>query len=385
MNCPDCQKRLDDYVDDTLSIAEARQVHAHLAGCPACRARLDALQALRARTAALPRELPPSRELWTEIQLEIGRIGARARAADETAAPADSEGAPTDSRVAALPASVASTLRLARFLTPLAIAAGVTFLLTLAERTLASGPGWSVAAVSGTPRLNSKAVEREARFRLGQVLETDAAARAKVAVGTIGEVTVDSNSRLRLVGMSATNHRLNLQQGSMHAMIWAPPRLFFVDTPSATAVDLGCEYTLTVDANGDGELHVLTGYVALEHGTREAIVPRGLKCLTRRRDGPGTPFAANASAELRAALTRFDFDRAAGATALPEILARAQTDDAVTLWHLLARTTDQARADVYDTLARLVAPPPGVTRAGILAGDTAMRRAWGTELGIGAF
>ena len=37
----------------------------------------------------------------------------------------------------------------------------------------------------------------------------------------------------------------------MSARIWAPPRLFYVNTPSAVAEDLGCAYTLEVDDLGE--------------------------------------------------------------------------------------------------------------------------------------
>jgi hypothetical protein len=84
-------------------------------------------------------------------------------------------------------------------------------------------------------------------------------------------------------------------------------------------------------------------------------------------------------------LLRFDFDPGAAATALPQILALARPADAVTLWHLLARTAGAQRETVYDTLARLEPPPAGVTRAGILAGDRAMRLRWAEVLGLGSF
>ena len=94
-------------------------------------------------------------------------------------------------------------------------------------------------------------------------------------------MNVEPNSRLRLAGVGATDHRLELARGTMNAFIWAPPRLFFVDTPSATAVDLGCAYTLTVDDLGNGELHVMTGYVALADGSRK-------KCPFWDGSGAGT-------------------------------------------------------------------------------------------------
>src|SRR5262249_5894275 len=159
----------------------------------------------------------------------------------------------------------------------------------------------------------------------------------------IGEVTVDPNSRLRLAAMADADQRLELARGSMSAFIWAPPRLFFVDTPSATAIDLGCAYTLAVDDKGDGELRVTLGQVALEHDGRESIVRNGMMCLTRRDRGPGTPFAVDAPDALRSALARFDFDRANAGGALDKILSLARKDDAITLWHLLSQTEDDSR------------------------------------------
>ena len=168
----------------------------------------------------------------------------------------------------------------------------------------------------------------------------------------------------------------------MSATIYAPPRLFFVDTPSATAVDLGCAYTLNVDDEGNGELRVTAGSVALEHGRRQSIIRYGMMCLTRRGAGPGTPFAVDAPEPLRTALTRFDFEPAAASSALGVVLSLARAEDAVTLWHLLDRSTDAEQREVYTLLAKLAPPPAGVTRDGILAGDVAMRRIWGTELGL---
>jgi hypothetical protein len=369
MNCSDCTRCLDDYVDGELAPAAALAVETHVGGCANCRAQLDALRTLLARTRELPRDIAPDSDLWRNLRAQIAaRRGSLFARADITWADADQS-----------PATL-------RWLAPLAIAATVALLASVAERNLASREaGWSVAAVAGAPRIGAQPVREDARFRVGQWLETDADSRAKVAVGNIGEVNLEPNSRLRLVGVAATDHRLELARGTLSAFIWAPPRLFFVDTPSATAVDLGCAYTLKVDDQGNGELHVSTGYVALEEGERESIIRSGMMCLTRRGQGPGTPFAVDAPEPLRAALNRFDFERGAAASALTQVLAHARPDDAVTLWHLLARTDSPQRGAVFDALAKLSPPPLGVTREGILAGSAKMRRAWAEELGLQRF
>lgn len=304
---------------------------------------------LRNQLDSLPREIPPARDLWPEVQARLD-----------------------SNSVAVRP--------FRRWRLPLAIAAALALAATLHWlRPIPTGVSWAVAPLAGTPRVNHTVFTGPARLHEGAWLETDGSSRARVTVGVIGEVNVGPNSRLRLVKASATDHRLELARGTMSALIWAPPRLFFVETPSATAVDLGCAYTLTVGDDGAGVLVVTAGYVALEHRGREAIIPAGLMCLTRPGAGPGTPFTADASMEFRQALAQFDTGNTGS---LAQVVTAAGANDAITLWHLLARAPVAARGAVFDKLVSFQPAPTGVTREGILAGDTAMRASWGQELGL---
>ena len=131
-----------------------------------------------------------------------------------------------------------------------------------------------------------------------------------------------------------------MARGVVHALIWAPPGQFVIDTPSSRAVDLGCAYTLEVRPDGSGLIEVTGGWVAFEHGGRESFVPAGARCATRPGVGPGTPYLTDAPPALVAALTVLDTGTAseqAQAAALSHVLSDARPDDAVTLWHLLAR------------------------------------------------
>jgi ferric-dicitrate binding protein FerR (iron transport regulator) len=243
-------------------------------------------------------------------------------------------------------------------------------------------PTVRVASLAGAPRIGSTSIAASGRLRTGQDLVTDAASRARIDMGLIGEVEVEPLSRVGLVEASPTEHRLTLRVGTLHARIWAPPRLFFVDTPSATAVDLGCAYTLTVDAAGASRLNVTTGWVAFEFEGRESFVPEGAMCLTRPGIGPGTPYRTDAPAALREALDRLDFQE--DPSALDSVLTTSGKNDTLTLWHLLGRTLPEQRGLVYDRLAALLPPPAGVTREGIVSGDRAMRDRWWDELGLGS-
>lgn len=238
-----------------------------------------------------------------------------------------------------------------------------------------SGATWEVARLEGSPTVGANRIEANARLAVGEWLETDASSRAQINVADIGQVDVGPNSRVRLVETGATEHRLALTRGRLHATISAPPRLFIVETPSAVAVDLGCAYTLEVDKAGRSILHVTAGWVALELKGRESVVPAGAVCVTRPGMGPGTPYFDDASDKFRDALARLDFQNG-GAKALEIVLAEAREYDTLTLWHLLSRVHGAERGRVYDRMAELITPPAGVTREGVMRLDKGMLDLW---------
>lgn len=246
--------------------------------------------------------------------------------------------------------------------------------------------GWQVRRLAGAPKIGDAPVGETAQLAVGQWLETDDASRATVFVGTSGKVEIDSDTRIRLVETRPSHHRLALAQGTIHAMIWAPPGQFVVDIPSAMAVDLGCAYTLHVDDKGAGLLRVTFGWVGFEFKGRESFIPAGAVCATQPGVGPGTPYFADASAGLRDALAKLDFEQSSAServASLKVILAESRKRDAFTLWHLLSRVGPAEREPVYRRLAALVFPPHGVTREGALQGDRRMLNLWWDELGLG--
>lgn len=239
-----------------------------------------------------------------------------------------------------------------------------------------SPSSWEVETIAGAPTVAGGGAEKLA---VGQMLETDARSRARIAVADIGTVDVSPNSRVRLAGTGTNEHRLALERGHLHAKIFAPPRLFVVDTPSAKAVDLGCEYTLEVDDHGNSVLKVTGGWVALERGGRESIVPAGMMCKTRKGIGLGTPFSPDATENFKKALDNFDFSGGRG-TSVQILIREAEFYDMFTLWHLLSRVGKQDRGLVFDTLAGFVTPPAGVTRDGVIALNKQMLEAWKAEV-----
>ena len=268
----------------------------------------------------------------------------------------------------------------------LSVAAAVVLVAAAAWFVLAGRRGgWDVRSIAGLPIVEGAAIASEGRLRIGEWLVTDGASRARIAVGRIGEVDVDPNSRVQLVESRGREHRLALQRGTIHARIWAPPRFFFVNTPSATAIDLGCAYTLQVDDSGGGLVRVTDGWVGFERDGRESYIPKGAVCATRPGIGPGTPYYEDAPSGYGESLALLDFGRKddpGREAALDLLLSRARKRDGLTLWHLLVRGSADGRARVYDRLAALSPPPPGVTREAVLRGDRAALDRWWHALGV---
>jgi len=268
---------------------------------------------LREAAGRLPKSIEPPRDLWPGIEARLGRRWRR------------------------------------WYWAPLAAAAALVAVLVARP-----GDGWSLTWLAGSG---------PGTLRVGQWVETDDSSRAVIAVGRIGHVEVRPRTRIQLVTARADDHRLALAHGAIEAKVDTVPRIFFVETPVGTAIDLGCAYTLEMDSLGNGLLHVTAGMVEFQGTGGEARVPMGAIVLTRAGAGPGIPYVEDASDALKRALAASD---------VRGTLAAARPDDAISLWHLLQRVDSAQRAVVYDRLAALVPPPPGVQRAAALALDRAV-------------
>jgi hypothetical protein len=282
-----------------------------------------------------------------------------------------------------------------RYTVPLALAAAIMLLVGgtwvalrhPAGRSLSPGPGsgrWTVERLEGTPTINARPVGGEARVGADAWLETDGASSARLVASDVGRVEIGPGTRVRLISARPGEHRLALAHGILHALIWASPGQFYVETPSATAIDLGCAYTLEVDASGTGVLRVTSGWVGFERHDIESLVPAGALCTTRPERGPGTPHFEDVAPRFGDAISAIDSGTPdAQRRALDVVLAAARPRDALTLWHLLTRLDRRSAERVYDRLATLAPPPSSVHRAGVLAGDRAALDAWWDTFGLG--
>jgi FecR protein/Putative zinc-finger len=368
-------KKISAYIHGELDVEESRRVAGHLRECDRCRREHDEIK-LGAHLAGSLTKLSAPAEMWGEIEALLDaqtRKTARHERDRRFALTMDWRYVAAASAVVILIA-VVSIILLRRTDKNSEEVAGRP-----ATDAPAQCEAWEVESLVGKIKIDDSIVSGLGCFRVGELLETDNGSRAKIKVAEIGHVELEPNSRVRLIETSDAEHRLALDRGTMHATIHAPPRLFFVNTPSAEAIDLGCAYTLEVDDDGRGFLHVTSGWVALVRDGRESFVPVGAMCETRPGVGPGTPFFDDASDEFRQALARFDFE-SGGRDALKVVLRLARDRDTFTLWQLLQRVDEPTRQKVLDRMIALVGLPEGITREGTMRLDPNMLELWKEEM-----
>ncbi len=258
----------------------------------------------------------------------------------------------------------------------LAIAAAVLVVLGLGVVWASS---WRVETLSGRTTYGGAAFA--GRVALGGTLSTGPGAVARLEVPGLGHVTLEPGGCVRRVRGRGDERRLELERGTLHASINAPPRLFVVGTRVGSAVDLGCAYTLTVDDMDHGRLEVTQGRVLFEQEGIASLVPAGLWCPLGPA-GAGVPRRAYASDAFLASIAATD-DPNCQADDLAPLLARAEASDAITLWHLLPRVRGEVRRQVAERIASLIEVPRDVALERVLALEPAALEAWWNALGVG--
>lgn len=206
-------------------------------------------------------------------------------------------------------------------------------------------------------------VPRPRTLRDGEVVQTNRFA-TRINAPSIGTVEVAPHTTLQLVQSSRDHYLLDLRHGSIHAKTTSPPGVFVVNTPKASAIDLGCEYTLSVEPSGVGALHVASGWVELQYGFIQSLVPANAH--------------ANIDADGNLSAPVFDDAPFTAADSLDTILRTARKKDALTLVNLFSRAANgEQRVRIYDRLNALVPAPPSVSREALRDHwETGMADAW---------
>jgi len=207
-------------------------------------------------------------------------------------------------------------------------------------------------------------------LRTGDVVRTQRGS-VRLQSPAVGTIDLGANTTVRLIENRSRRHRLALAGGTIHAKTTSQPGVFVIDTPKARAIDLGCEYTLTIAPGGGGELHVIAGWVDLTHSYEQSLVPQGASAMIESDGSLTVPVFDDASPVFQAAVRKLD---------MPTIVANARTRDAFTLLNLFRLASPDERGVLYDRLNQLVPAPPSITRESVRYWAPASTELWWTPV-----
>jgi hypothetical protein len=242
---------------------------------------------------------------------------------------------------------------------------------------------WSVEPAFGTSTIDNKPLNGRGLLSQGGVLRTAENSAVRINVARIGRVVVWQDSQIELVETRSGHHRLRLDHGRLSARLWAPPFSFGVQTPLANALDIGCEFTLSIAPTGSGLLQVTHGWVELEKDGFQLLIPEGAQAELDSTLGPGTPFDDHATAAFRSALKAIDAlgrELPADDPAIEQLTAASRAQDAITLISLLKRYPNLADTVIYDRAVALLPPPDGLTRDTLRNKNQQLLDAWWRKL-----
>ena len=225
-----------------------------------------------------------------------------------------------------------------------------------------AGRGWPMVVSSQI------AAARVDTLAVGRTVSVDGATTASIDIARLGTMTVLPNSNVTLNATASAKHLLQLDRGSMRVRVWAPPSRVVVSTPAGDVIDLGCVFTLSVVA-GTAHITVETGWVQLENGTGEVLVPAGASSTMTAGRRPLVPIYDDATEPFRQGVRVLEEGLADdSASALRNVRRDGRPRDVPTLLMLALRMPDSRRAVLLE-FAAILAPPPRLPASGAASLD----------------
>ena len=222
-----------------------------------------------------------------------------------------------------------------------------------------AGRAWTVDAAP--PAVSSQLI-------IGSALALSGSERAHVSIARIGTMEIEGGARLTLLSTQGTRHRLSLDAGRVRVRMWAPPGSLVLRTPAGEVIDLGCEFDLMVEATRS-IVRVRSGWVQLDNGVAESLVPAGAMSEMRRDRAPGVPVFEDALPDFLEAVRALEAEPGRDPEgAVNRMVALARPRDVLTLLLLVGRQVPQSDR-LAARAAELWPPPSGVTANGVVRGD----------------
>ena len=375
MNCKEVKYYLNDYADGHLITEIRDEIANHIDHCINCRNHYLNIISILKEASSLPKDISSRQDIRKLINPKSNKTPLKVLSVNQLD---NYLGGGNGKKTFSLKKKYGSSGWFFASAVIIAIVLGV--ILGIYYFSQSSLELWSVDNLAGMPVIGAHDLIKHGAIKSGEWLETNSFSRARLNVGSIGEIDVQPNSRIKLIGSHKDEYRILLNEGKIHAVIWSSPGIFTVETPFATIVDLGCIYSLEIEKDGSGTLKVISGYVELKSGDTKSLIPAEAMCRTGKTFGTATPFFNDATTEFKNALNDFDLNKDRS-SALPVLLKESRKKDALTLWNILGKVNESEKEKTYKRITELVNIPTNITFQGIMNGDKEMMSALWKALG----
>jgi hypothetical protein len=352
-------KLLNEYIDGTINDTDKFAFEEYLNKNPDRKKEFEDTRNIVNNLNTLPKHIEPKEDLWDGIEKEITKNKVEFKKVSENYY--TFEKISTLSKKETRNHSFATKYIITSLVAALILITLIIYLpnyFKIENSTTSiddSGNFWVVSSLQGSPKIHDKEINVVDTLKIGEWLITDDSSKAMLSVAQIGDIILDPGTKLKIVKSDNNEHRILLDHGTINANINTKPRSFIVDTKSTEAVDLGCEYTFSVDRKGNGLLFVKSGMVELKSSGRNSLVSAGNFCITKAGFGPGTPYSKYSSSNFRKLLLDFDF-KGVNDKALKDILKNSKKTDVMTLLQMLPKVKEKNKAMVLAKLASFIPP-----------------------------
>ena len=214
---------------------------------------------------------------------------------------------------------------------------------------------WQMVNLTGNATVNGV---KASKLNLGDVLETDGTSSVVLKFTDGGNITIEPNSKIRLVTSDNNESRVEVISGTVNTDNKIKPGKIVIEANNVKVRDNGANYTFNVDDKGNGIVYVKDGKVSfVSNNNRQAYIPEGNFCYSQPDKGVGTPFRKDSKPEFQQALFNYDFGNNKVPEVVYSVLANANVQDAYSLVNLLPRLDENKKFMVFNKLSRNGATP----------------------------
>jgi hypothetical protein len=384
MHCNEVKYYLHDYSRGILLNEFRTEIHEHLNYCKNCAKALDDLISSSSSIKVKKKNTRQNEKILEKVQRENGKSDSTKKFIPKVFSSVSTISSEADNLKNTL---LLKTNEIEN--NKLFVAAGIISIISLGVIVAllifnnSSTSFWLVEKVSGKPKIGTNILADQGILLVGERLTTNSKSRARLKIGSEGEIDVEPNTEIHFIETKTFEHRLILSKGQIAARTWIKPKTYSIETPSAIITDLGCDYDLVVNDRASTSLHVESGWVQMKYKNTKALLCAGTMCISDSIKGVGTPFFKDATKLFKESLYRLDIS-SNNKSELITILSEASPNDLISLFNLLKRLDRESRAKIFDRISSLYKIPKGITREGIMNGNDAMMGRLWTELGLGS-